>query len=388
MAIDDAEGDLILPGGNQITISGVVIKTLQTFQAMTERGQTAQPETLFEEWLREPDKDRAAQLLDSLVSTYAAPLIRRIVSFKLGSVGRRDGGRIQVADIDDVSSSALYQLLARFERIRSEERQPVRNLSGYAAVTAYNACNEYFRARKPAWLSLTMKLRYAMTHSPRLALWDSEDGQEVCGFARLRGSEPATDTPSLSELRRRLRESAEPSRLRAPELAEAILGASGAPLLFDAMVEIAADWSGLKEAQVQPLEQSSGEESNRWERLQDTQPTAETKLIGRAYMARLWQEICDLPVPHRKALLLNLNDGAGGEIQLFVHLGVATLEQMANALEMKVMDFAKLWNELPLDDTRIARELGMSRQDVVNRRSAARKRLARRMREAGERTEK
>ncbi len=355
---------------------------------MTERGQSAPPETQFEAWLREPDQGRAAQLLDSLVSTYAAPLIRKIVSFKLGSVGRRDGGRVQAADIDDVCSNAVCQLLARFERMRGEERPQVRNFSGYAAVTAYNACNEYFRARKPAWLSLAMKLRYVMTHSPRLAVWDSADGQEVCGFARMRGSEPATDAVSLGELRSRLRESADPGRMRTVEMAEAILGASGAPLLFDTMIEIAADWSGLREAQVQPLEQDRDDNPSPWERLQDTQPTAESRLIDRTYMVRLWQEICDLPIPHRKALLLNLNDGAGGDIQLFVHLGIASLEQISNCLEMKVIEFAKLWNELPLDDMRIARELGMSRQDVVNRRSAARKRLARRMKEAGEKTER
>ena len=154
-------------------------------------------------------------------------------------------------------------------------------------------------------------------------------------------------------------------------------------MIFDALVETAADWSGLREAQTQLLEEDSDEQGTHWERLQDPQPTPETRLIGRNYMARLWAEICDLPLPHRKALLLNLNDGAGGDIQLFVHLGVASVEQIANALEMKPIEFAKLWNELPLEDARIARELGISRQDVVNRRSAARKRLVRRMKETG-----
>jgi len=164
-------------------------------------------------------------------------------------------------------------------------------------------------------------------------------------------------------------------------LAESILQAAGAPLIFDSFVEIVADWSGLREAQVQSLEEDTDEGAKPWEQLQDAQATPETRLIGRHYMERLWTEICELPIPHRKALLLNLNDGAGGDIQLFVHLGVASVEQIANTLEMKPIEFARLWNELPLDDMRIARELGISRQDVVNRRSAARKRLVRRMKE-------
>lgn len=351
---------------------------------MTEPAGAVPPETLLDQWLREPDKERAAVLLDCLVSRYASPLIHRIVRFKLASVGNGYGGGIQRADVDDVSSNALYQLLARLERLKSGENQPtVRNFSGYVAVTGYNACNEYFRARKPAWLSLSMKLRYLMTHSSRLALWDTAEGQEVCGFARNRGWAPAPDAPSLAEARAKFRESADPSRLSTGELAEAILHAAGAPLGFDALVEIAADWSGLKEAQLQSLDEDRSEEASPWERLSDSRATPENKLITRHYMERLWAEICELPMPHRKSLLLNLNDGAGGDIQLFVHLGIASVEQIAKALEMKPMEFAKLWNELPLDDTRIAQALGISRQDVVNRRSAARKRLVRRMKESG-----
>jgi DNA-directed RNA polymerase specialized sigma24 family protein len=383
IAADDAEYVLILPGG-QIIILDLVIQSLQTFQAMMEQAGSAQPETILDQWLREPDKVRAAALLDGLVSLYAGPLIRRIVGFKLTSLGSRVGGGIQRADVDDVCSNAFYQLLARLERLKSGERQPaVRNFSGYVAVTAYNACNEYFRSKKPAWLSLAMKLRYLMTHSPRLALWDTADGQEVCGFAHFHGRPPASDAATLGDARTEFRQSADPSRLSTSELAEAILHAADAPLIFDALVEIAADWSGLREAQVQSLEEDRDEEAKPWEQLQDAQATAETRLIGRHYMERLWAEICELPIPHRKALLLNLNDGAGGDIQLLVHLGVASVEQIAKALEMRPMEFAMLWNELPLDDARIARELGISRQDVVNRRSAARKRLVRRMKEIG-----
>ncbi|HLN02962.1 MAG TPA: hypothetical protein VK335_26975 [Bryobacteraceae bacterium] len=351
---------------------------------MTEQAGTAQPEALLDQWLREPDKDRAAALLDSLVRSYAGPLIRRIVSFKLASLGSRGGVGIQIADVEDVWSNALYQLLARLDRLKTGERQPaVRNFSGYVAVTAYNACNEYFRSKKPAWLSLAMKLRYVMTHSPRLALWDTADGQEVCGFARNRGRPPASNTASLGDARTKFRQSVDPSRLSTSELAEVILQAAGAPMSFDSFVEIAVDWSGLREPQVQSQEEDRDEEAKPWEQLQDTQATPETRLIGRHYMERLWAEICELPIPHRKALLLNLNDGAGGDIQLFVHLGVASIEQIAKCLEMKPIEFARLWNELPLDDARIARELGISRQDVVNRRSAARKRLVRRMKEIG-----
>ena len=333
-----------------------------------------QPATLLDQWLRENDSHHAAELLDSLINLYAQPLIRRIVSFKLA----------QQADVDDVCNTAVYNLLARLERLKTGETQSaVRRFTGYVAVTAYNACNEYFRAKKPAWLSLAMKIRYLMTHSPKLALWETTEGQEVCGFTQTRGRQPTANSVALSDAREELRRSRDPNSLRTSDLAESILRAAGGPMVFESFVEAAADWLGLKEAQVQSLDEGADEGAKPWEQLRDMQATPETTLISRHFMERLWAEICELPLPHRKALLLNLNDAAGGDIQLFAHLGIASVGRIAQALEMGPIEFAALWNQLPLDDTRIARELGLSRQDVVNRRSAARKRLARRMKEIG-----
>jgi len=349
---------------------------------MTEQGLALLPETLLAQWLQEPDRERASALLDALVRQYADPLVRRIVAFKLASLGSRDGGRIQRADVEDVCGTALYNLLARFERLKgSENHTVVKNFSGYVAATAYNACNEFFRARKPAWLSLVMKMRYLLTHSPKLALWENAEGREVCGFSQLKGREATSLPVRLDQSAAGFRRSADPSRLSASELADAILRAAGGPMTFESFVEAAAEWSGVKETQMQSIDQAPVDAASGWEQVPDTLANTEARLIGRHYMERLWAEICDLPLPHRKALLLNLNSGAGGDIQLFDHLGIASVEQIAKALELEPLRFAGLWNQLPLDDAHIAQELGISRQDVVNRRSAARKRLVRRMNE-------
>jgi hypothetical protein len=41
--------------------------------------------------------------------------------------------------------------------------------------------------------------------------------------------------------------------------------------------------------------------------------------------------------------------------------------------------FAELWNDLPLDDARIAELLKLTRQQVINARKSGRERLARRL---------
>ena len=138
-------------------------------------------------------------------------------------------------------------------------------------------------------------------------------------------------------------------------------------------MDLAAELSGLYEDKVKSVDQT---------RLRDSTPSADTQLIRRSFLQRVWKEIRDLSLEHRKALLLNLNDSAGGDIRLFDALGIASIRQIAEALEMPAIEFASLWKELPLDDARIAQLLGISRLDVSNRRSAARKRLTRRLQEA------
>jgi hypothetical protein len=93
-------------------------------------------------------------------------------------------------------------------------------------------------------------------------------------------------------------------------------------------------------------------------------------------LARVWEEVADLPLRQRTALLLNLRDANGtGLLWLLPVLGVATLRQIARVLETPDSEFARLWREIPLDDAAIAERLACNRQQVINLRMSARKRL-------------
>lgn len=87
-----------------------------------------------------------------------------------------------------------------------------------------------------------------------------------------------------------------------------------------------------------------------------------------------------LPRNQRAALLLNLKETSGfGCITLFPVTGIATFRELADALEMSAESFAELWNELPLEDAKIAELLGLTRQQVINARKSGRERLTRRL---------
>jgi DNA-directed RNA polymerase specialized sigma24 family protein len=338
---------------------------------MKTEGPGPRPEPLLDEWLAEPDSARAGDQLESLLCSHAAPLVRRIVGFKLAN-SSDSGARLPQADVEDVCQNALCQLMARLERMKAGEgAAAVRDFTAYVAVTAYNACNAYFRARRPAWLSLSMKIRYVATHSPKFALWDGPDGSDVCSLASQKGREPLSDPGLLNRACDALRRRVDPSRLPVADLISDLLQAAGGPLLFDSLVDAAADLCGIQDDRVQPASEPHS-----------TTPAVDDQLVHRNYIRLVWKEIAALPLEHRRALLLNLNDSAGGDIRLFDALGIASVRQIAAVLEMEPLEFARLWNDLPLDDARLADFLGISRQDVANRRSTARKRLARRLQEA------
>jgi len=144
------------------------------------------------------------------------------------------------------------------------------------------------------------------------------------------------------------------------------------PVLFDEFVSVMADQLQIREDVV--VEEQSNEQSQGRDSL--------TQLESRSQIRKLWKEICDLPLRHRTALLLNLRDRQGGDaLELFQLTNIATIREIAAAMDFKPEEFAKIWNELPWDDASIANHLGLTRQQVINLRQSARARLARRLRD-------
>jgi RNA polymerase sigma factor (sigma-70 family) len=323
-----------------------------------------QPDELLARWIRETDPDRAFLLFETLVVDHADPLVRRMVRSRLRSS----------PEAEDVAQKVLLALIVRLERVKDEnDTQAVRNFEPYVASMARNACHEYFREKHPERHRLTLKLRYLARHSASIAIWDA-DGREVCGLARHRGRHPIED---LSRVRAD-RATADATRLSLEELTTSLLRAADAPLSFDDLVEVVADRLNLAERRHQSFETEDAEDAPR-RQVRDPAPTIEARLSEVEYLRQLWTEIGLLPLQQRTALLLNLNESIGGDLAVFDHAGIATIEEIGGVVGVPALVFAELWKELPLDDTRLAQQLGISVQAVANRRSSARQRLARRM---------
>jgi hypothetical protein len=143
-------------------------------------------------------------------------------------------------------------------------------------------------------------------------------------------------------------------------------------------VRIVAELSGVREPQ--EIGSGSSDENVFCELLPDPSPDVVARLGQKITMEFLWKEICQLPIKQRLAVLLNLRDKSNNDaLILFTMIGVTNLGQIAQVLDFQLNAFAELWNQLPLDDNKIAQSMGITRQQVINLRKSAKQRLLRRM---------
>jgi len=352
---------------------------------------SSQIDALLLPYIRATSEADSERLLAALVSEYVEPVIRQVISSKLRVRFDRRGRALRNPDAEDLYGETLVQLLARLKECKaSPADKAIGNLRGYVAVVSYHTCYEYLRLKYPQRHNLKNKLRYLLARQPGLALWENESGELLGGFAAWRGQTGARtrsdrlqrliDDPPSSLPSAALRgdfQRASPSDLA--DLVAAIFNHTNHPIDLDDLVGVVAGLWGIKDRAEQPA--TRDEDADPFARAADGRADVAAEVDQRFFLKWLWEEICQLPIRQRMALLLNLRDEQGGGVaSLLPVTGIATIRQIAAALEMTDDELARLWPSLPLDDAGIAGLLGVARQQVINLRKCARERLARRMR--------
>jgi hypothetical protein len=206
------------------------------------------------------------------------------------------------------------------------------------------------------------------TTDPRFRIWETGLGFWLCGQAGWDGQMRA-GAGAVEDCRMELATRNLPKEL--PDLLAEIFAHISHPIELNDLLFLCAGLLGVVD-EIQDLDPLA-------DRLPDPNVRMGPSTDTQAWMARLWNEIKGLPDRQRMALLLNLRTPGGAAIGLFEDLGVASFAQLSAALQMAPGELAAIWDQLPLNDREISEKLGVARQQVINLRSAARERLARRM---------
>jgi hypothetical protein len=306
------------------------------------------------------DETAREAALGSLMAAAVAPLVANVL-VRI----RRAEPSLQPEDLEEIASHVNVCALRKLRAAAQFEDHAIAVLDSYVATLAYHTAHDLRRQKYPERHRLKKKLRRLLAKDPRLAVWETPAAL-AAGLAEWKGR---TDVLGAGARVQPIATRAMQDRGDPGGAVVAILERIGAPVAFDVFVDaVAALWDvrdAVMEREVFPA---------------DPRRDQLTALEQRQSMQQLWSEIASLPENQRIALLLNLRDANGANaVVLFLLLGIADAAEIAHAVKMREEELAALWDDLPLSDLAIAERLGLTRQQVINLRSAARARLSRRL---------
>ena len=332
---------------------------------------STEPDELVRTFVSSDDATESERALAELLSAHAGPLVRRIVSYKLA-----DAGISERQDIEDLCGEVLSDLLHQLRQVKGDRtRRGIQNFNSYTSVTTYRAFSDYLRQKYPHRHRLKTQLRYLLQADGRLAIWESAQYAWLCGLSRWDAAvKDSRKLPTAEEVRELSAELAGSKAVSRPaDFVVKLLARLAAPIELDDLVSIVGDFWGIGNHTKVNLDENDATQMKHG-------ATVASCLELKDWLARLWLEVCELPVPQRNALLLNLRDEYGGSALMLVpQAGIASVSQIAGILEMPDTELASMWSQLPIDDLTIGQRLGLTRQQIINLRKSARARLVRRM---------
>jgi DNA-directed RNA polymerase specialized sigma24 family protein len=327
------------------------------------------------------DDELPSDLLSQLITSHAEPIIKEIIRHKLHLNPHQGAWQ---ADASDIRQEAIMQLVAALQRLRERpDVHPIADLRGLAAVIAHRVCSQWMRRQFPERHAFKKRLYYLLKRQRGFALWRNKANRMVAGFAAWQGREDAETERRLEQLPNEETLAAQIRLLKAGRPSDwgatlaAVFDYLGSPIEFDKLITALAAVLRIADRPIESADQIRDIDGFN---ASGGKPDAALQVEQRTFLHMLWEEVRRLPLNQRVALLLNLRDHQGeGCIALFPAIGIASFRQLAEALDMEAEKLAEIWNELPLDDARIADLLQLTRQQVINARKSARRRLERRL---------
>ena len=269
----------------------------------------------------------------------------------------RDEWPIDRDDADDIVGQVTLNVVRKLRAATVLEEESVQSLDAYVVTLTRNMVRDYLRRRTPEHTRLKSRLKYVFSRDARLALW-SEESVTICGLASW--GERAGREKDVARVR---------AAIDGPMNADTLVAAFtriGKPVRLSMLL------SALPEDEEPPEEGPQA--------IEIATVSHGDEVEARQFLEILWREIRALPQRQQTALLLNLREpGSGNAVLLFLTVRIASFQDIADALELSADELNGIWEELPLDDLRIATHLGITRQQVINLRKSARERLTRRM---------
>jgi hypothetical protein len=326
------------------------------------------------------DQVEEDRILSGLIQTHAEPIIRGLLRRKLS------GSKYIADQAAEIRSEVILKLLSRLRQLKREPAEhSIHNLRGYIVTVTNRAWNDQLRAKYPNRSKLKNRVWYVLSRDSTFFLRRAASGEWICGFKEWEQLEKPIGFGDafLNERFPDLRRFQVQDRSGLPGASslrsglEQLFSFANGPLNPDDVVEM---MSRIYDVRDESTLRTSADTEFEMDNLIDERINPSKSMETTQFLKKLWIEICDLPVRQRVALLLNLKDSEGRDILSTLPLtGTATFREIAAVLEIAPNDFITLWKQLPIEDTKIAEFMEITRQQVINLRKSARERLVRKL---------
>jgi DNA-directed RNA polymerase specialized sigma24 family protein len=334
-------------------------------------------------YLRAQGEQEERAGLERLVREVIRPEAEEVVFHELRSWSNLTHAEHRAAadDFRELGAEVDAQMALRLDKLQKNvqralkgdagevDDRPIRQLSSYVRSVARNACHERRRQQRPGRKALADALRYALSHTPGLALWQVNglDGfpELHCGRQEWLG----LTADSLDDRREALRRDLTDVPPR--EALSWLFDHLAAPVRFEMVVDLLASASDVEARYATvPLENA---ETIASVGISGTRTASLIELLK-----DIWNQVRLLAPPQPAILLLQLPDSYARNMLLeFVTHEIAPEDELATAIGLTIDQLQALYPRLPLSDHEIAQELGLERAKIRSIRQSARRRLKR-----------
>jgi RNA polymerase sigma factor (sigma-70 family) len=333
-------------------------------------------------YLQATEGSERQRCLDELLLLHAAPVVRKVLRFKLGFHVSQRGTNRDNHEAEDLYQEALTKIVQTVHDLRTSSRPTeIEDLRRYVSSIAINACVDFLRVKSPAKYRLKHNVRDIFSRHPDFAVWKVEN-EIVGGFAAWRGAGrlPASERQArelendLDTFRSARFANEDIHRVPLTRIVAEVLQWIDRPIRIDDLTAIVAFFLQVKDRPRDAISLDEGFVSEF--ALAEKTIIAESALAAKELLGRVWQILRQMPAAQRDTYCFSFEDAAGADlVSLLLETGIADVPQIAQALGRSVADINRLRSQMPMDYMGVATELNATRSQVTQWRFRAIQRL-------------
>lgn len=333
----------------------------------------AQKEVLLMDFLSAKTEIDAENFLNRLFEETIIPQIRKVLASYI---------TLSSDEKDEIQSDAQTRILAKLWKLRAENAptKPIRDFSAYISTITFNSRKDFILRKQPEWRRIDYRLRRLKEEKDCVWHFFSDaDGNEFVG---LKKGEKQHSEIELEEIISLICEKY-PNHLflKTQELVPSILEIARGAMTKNEMIK----------ASLEITESANFEEIELPEEMSEFLSHSEDEYLlsqrQTGFLHRIWDEIKTFPPNQRKVLLLSLKESRRTEaVSLLLKKRIATIKEIADALEISLEGFSDIFAKLPMTSQEIAEFLDIKdsektskEQKIDNLRRIARDLLRRRL---------